>query len=377
MRRLAVCLFLAVMAALGIWFGLRGKGPGGTGTAVTALLPAETVAFVHLPDFSRTRAEWHESDLYKLWREPAVQEFLQKPLSASLSGAKAQEMIGELEQLGIKDAFLAVTSWEGDQLRLAGGFRFKGSARDAEKIIGRWRPNAPASSTEATRQVLSYRGRQIDVVTQNGATIATAYDGSWFFAANDVQELQALLDRATRHASNGPTLQGEPNFAAALRHLPGSYALAAYARVAPYIERLTKTLPPDSPAAVQLQPLRQVRSISMATAFENGKVRDELFVAMPQQTPTPTLTRSSLALGTPDTFLYIASVLALPSAGPVQNANAAGISLPVPLQRALAAFTGNGLTAANVEAAFGPEISLIGDWPANARMPALFASLPV
>ncbi len=33
-----------------------------------------------MPDFSRTRDEWRQSDIYQLYREPAVQDFLRKPL---------------------------------------------------------------------------------------------------------------------------------------------------------------------------------------------------------------------------------------------------------------------------------------------------------
>ena len=48
-------------------------------TAVAALLPKNTLAFVHLPDLRRTESDFHQTDLYRLWSEPAVQEFLQKP----------------------------------------------------------------------------------------------------------------------------------------------------------------------------------------------------------------------------------------------------------------------------------------------------------
>ena len=61
-----------------IWLGFY-RSRHTSSAAVTALLPKDTLAFVHLPDFNRSRAELHQTDLYKIWAEPAVQDFLQKP----------------------------------------------------------------------------------------------------------------------------------------------------------------------------------------------------------------------------------------------------------------------------------------------------------
>ena len=32
-----------------------------------------------MPDFNRSRSELRRTDLYQIWAEPAVQDFLQKP----------------------------------------------------------------------------------------------------------------------------------------------------------------------------------------------------------------------------------------------------------------------------------------------------------
>ena len=62
------------------WIGLRlAERP--SNTAVSSLLPSGTVALVHFPDFNKTIGQWHHSDIYRIYREPAVQQFLQKPAS--------------------------------------------------------------------------------------------------------------------------------------------------------------------------------------------------------------------------------------------------------------------------------------------------------
>ena len=81
---------------------------------VSALLPRETIFLAQMPDFNRTRDQWHHSDIYALYQEPAVQDFLRKPL-ANLSKADAVgQTLREIEQLDPKNVFLALTSIEGN-----------------------------------------------------------------------------------------------------------------------------------------------------------------------------------------------------------------------------------------------------------------------
>jgi hypothetical protein len=47
------------------------------------------------------------------------------------------------------------------------------------------------------------------------------------------------------------------------------------------------------------------------------------------------------------------------------------------MQGLLTAFTAKGITLDYWKSAFGPELGVIGDWPQNARLPALFATLQV
>src|SRR5436190_10147410 len=121
MKRFVFLVIIAAVAAVGILYGLRHaeRTPHAT---VTALLPRGTIALAHLPDFNRTRQEWHQSDLYKLYQEPAIQDFLNKPLSRVPQRANAADTVSEIERLDPKDAFVAVTSIENNNPHFAGGF---------------------------------------------------------------------------------------------------------------------------------------------------------------------------------------------------------------------------------------------------------------
>lgn len=377
MKRFLLLLVVGAAAAIGIWYAMRTGGLRTSSANVTALLPKETTAFLHVPDVNGTRAKWHETDLYKLWREPALQDFLQKPLSKTPKSEAVRHKLQQIEALQMKDAFLAITSWENNQLKMLGGFRFKGTAEEAEKVISQWRARIQQTAPEVKHETLTYEKHPIDVVSHDAITVATVYNGDWFFAANDVPALKTLLDRADGRVKDAATtLATDENFTAAFKHMPASYAAFAYGRLDRYFARLATALPQDGSTSEQLSLLRQIRSVAGATGFENGKVRDVLFVGMPKAKDTGDLTRWSLALTSPESFLYIASFLNLPNQMPdAQKAAANGF--PAAMQGLLTAFTAKGITLDYWKSAFGSELGLIGDWPQNARLPALFASLQV
>src|SRR5205807_7636680 len=185
------------------------------------------IALAHVPDFSRTRDEWHQSDLYKLYQEPAVQDFLSRPLSRVPQRDTATDSVNDIERLDLKDAFAAVTWNDNNNPHVAGGFRFRGSQSNAEEIIGKWRSKIvrDASVTESVQ----YDQHKIDIVGAAPNQIATVYDGQWFFASNDLAELKAVLDRADgREKDRQTALESDETFHAAMTHMPASYALLFY-----------------------------------------------------------------------------------------------------------------------------------------------------
>ena len=373
MKRLLLVLCGAALAG-GIWLAINGSLRAES-APVTALLPRDTLAMVHLPNFSETRTQWHESDLYKLWSEPAVQEFLQKPLAQAPDFGSVRDRMQELEELGLKDGFLALTAWANNEPKLAGGFRFKGSATDAERVVGKWRERAQQNAPDAAKEIIKHRHHRLEVVRHGAITVATAYHDDWFFAANDVEVLKTLLDRADGTLQDDQTLAREENFVAASRHMPESYAAMAYGRLDRYFERLSAKLPQGTLSGENLDKVRQIRSAAAATRFENGKIRDVFFVAMPKGGDAVELTRASLSIATKESFLYVASFLDL--ANQLSGTSAPPATVPGALQRVMDSLAASGITSAEWNNAFSSEFGVIGDWPENSRLPALFATLPV
>ena len=80
MKKFLAVIVVALAVAAAVWVALRVQLAKRL-AMVPELLPATTLVLAHVPDFKRTRAQWQESDIYQIWREPSVQEWLQKPLA--------------------------------------------------------------------------------------------------------------------------------------------------------------------------------------------------------------------------------------------------------------------------------------------------------
>jgi hypothetical protein len=379
MKRLILLVVAGATAAVAGWYfwNLSQKTPS---AYVSVLLPRETIFLAHMPDFNQTRDQWRQSDIYKLYREPEVQNFLHKPM-AKLSTPKAfgAQTLLEFEKLEPKNVFVALTSLDDNSPKLAGGFRFQGSVADAERVIGKWRSKFLERNPGAQREKLHYEHHEIEVIAETPFTLATAYDRPWFFAATDLTELKALLDRADGRVKNPKeTLDEDEAYREAISHRPSSYALFFYLQPKTFAQRLAALRAAmQSPAATRQQTiLEQVRSVSGATRLEGGKIYDLLFVGMPrlESRDGGTLTRSSLTLGTKETFFYLSMLLNLGERMETLN-QAAGLAGM--MQKFAQAFSDSGITVDDWKAAFGPELGSLADWPPSAHWPTLLLTLPV
>ena len=350
-----------------------------SGASVSALLPRETIFLVHAPDLNRTREEWHHSDIYLLYRESAVQNFLRKPLAKIPKGDTASETLREIEQLDAKNIFVALTSIDNNSPKLVGGFRFRGSPKDAEQVIGKWRSHFLEKNPGAKLQKLQYQRHEIELIAATPFALATAYDRPWFFAATDLTELKMLLDRADHRVKNPKETLGEDeSYRAAISHRPANYAAFFYVQPKTLVERIAALRAAiQSPTArrQKLSGLEEVRSICGTMRFESEKIHDVLFVGMPKMESRvdETLTQSSLTLGTKETFFYLSSLVKLGEKLETLNPAAIGGAVGKLFQ----AFSDSDITADDWKAAFSPEIGSLADWPPSAHWPSLLLALPV
>jgi hypothetical protein len=379
MKRLILLVFVVAAAAVAGWYAWK-LSHQPSSAYVSVLLPRETIFLAHMPDFNGTRDQWFHSDIYALYREPEVQDFLRKPLANLSKRDTASQSVLEIEQLEPKNIFVALTSLDNNNPKIAGGFRFRGSIADAERVIGKWRSQFLERNPGAKREKLHYEHHEIELIAATPFTLATAYDRPWFFATTDLTELKALLDRADGRAKDpNEILDKDESYRAAISHRPSNHALFFYLQPKTFAQRLAALRAAiQSPAASKQRTiLEQVRSISGATWLEGGKIYDLLFVGMPRlesRDGGPALTRSSLTLGTKETFFYLSMLLNLGERMETLN-QAAGFSAMT--QKLAQALSDAGITADDWKAAFGLELGSLADWPSSAHWPTLLLTLPV
>lgn len=375
MRKFQLLILASAVAAGAIWWGFY-RTNHTSSLGVASLLPKETLALVHVPDFNRSRGEWHRTDLYQLWKEPAVQDFLAKPRSKVPTEGRIGHTVDEISTLEMKDAFFAVISIEASAWKWGGGFRCTGDTGKAAKVVDDWKANAVTHDAEVKRETIEYQGRTIQTESSGIWKLSTVWAGQWFFFANDTENLKALLDRADgRVKDTHATLSADEAFLAASKHMPASYAALAYSRVDQLIEKLLpagdKSETPD-----QLAMLRQVRTFCAATAFDGGRMRDTVFVGMPKIAEIANLTRASLPIANKDTFLYAATVLDLRKEME-PGWQTPGFGWLSGLQKFTSALSANGITAEEWKAAFSSEIGIVGTWGTSSQWPSLVAAMSV
>ncbi|MGH8102253.1 MAG: hypothetical protein ACREIW_13210, partial [Chthoniobacterales bacterium] len=241
MKRGLLLVAISAVAAVAIWYGLK-LASFSTAASVTALLPRGTVLLVHVPDFNATRDRWHQSDVYRLYREPAVQDFLHKPLSRLPGKSAASEVLGQIERVAPKDAFFALTRADQSSWTFVAGFQIRGNQRDAENLIDDWRGKLRVGA----RAPVEYQRHRIDRMALESFTLFSTYGRHWFFAANDLDELKALLDRADRRNRDRENmLRSTETYRAAMAHMPANYDALVYFQPRTFwqqLQRLRATL---------------------------------------------------------------------------------------------------------------------------------------
>src|SRR5438093_4815363 len=374
MKRILFLLIALAVAAFAGWYYWQ-FSQRLSSAPVAALLPRETIFVAQIPDFNQARDEWQHCDIYQLYREPAVQDFLLKPLGNAPKTDAVSQTLLEIEQLAPKNAFVALTSIDNNNPKIVGGFRFRGSQEEAERIIGKWRSLLKGQNSGLKREKVQYQGHEIEVTKAAAFSIATAYDPPWFFVGTDAPDLEALLDRADRRETSPDNrLDKDDAYRAAISRRPSNCVAFFYLQPKTFSQRLAalRAAVGSTPAPGEGTMLEKMRCITGSMRFENGKIHDVFFLGMPKLEQNTTFTRSSLCLGTKETFLYLAILLNLGERMDTLNQVAAFAGTKV-----FQALADSGITADDWKAAFGLELASLADWPSSAHWPSLLLTLPV
>ncbi|MGI8891426.1 MAG: hypothetical protein ACR2G0_11670 [Chthoniobacterales bacterium] len=378
-KKLVAVLLIALVAAAAVWVIVRIQLAKQM-ALVPDLLPASTLAFVEAPDLRQARKEWRASDLYQIWKEPAVRAWLDQPLGRLMKDRPGHEALEEFLRVGPTHSFLALTSLKNNEPTLIGGFHFEQTPEEVRQFIEQRETDLLSKAPDAKRETIIYEQHKIETVQISHFIFARVYDNQWFFASNDLNTLKALLNRLDHRRENAhDSLREDPAFAATAKHLPQDFAILLFLDPRPFVEKLSPliAMTGHSLALDQLQRFRQMRTMTAAIGFDHGKMRETDFVAMPSMGAAgPRLRRPLLGAAGTNTFLYSVSLIHWTNNLQAPAAPAA-LGLPTLVRQITAVMNARGISQEDWRQAFGDELEIAAAWPTDSHWPSLVAALPV
>jgi hypothetical protein len=345
-------------------------------TRATELAPAGTIFFAHFPDMRRTEERWPQTALAQIGQEPEVKAFLAKPRATSPQLKLWDEKLAQLSRIEPVEAFLAVTSIEGNEPRFLAGISFVGRKADVERLLAEPRVDLKRAWPAGKSELTMHGDTEIETFTYQETQVAEAFRDDWYFVSNDLELLRRTID-AVPHGLGAEGLAASELFQAATTRVPADGEALLFAKLGVLTERIVsvlvaagQTLDPK-----QIAELKKMQAVAWGTKFEGSQMRDTLFVLSPGNAAEPPLGRSSLAFSNPNTFLTYATTLP-PTLEVPESSLALGAFVPgfAGMEKALA---DKGLKWSDFGKAFGPEFGAVLNWAENSAQPSTLLALDV
>ena len=277
----------------------------------TELAPAETIFFAPFPDLRRTAERWPKTALAQIGAEPEVQGAPWRNRRPSAPEMKLWEQkIAQLEQVAPGEAFIAVTSIEGNQPRFIAGLSFGGRKADVDALLAEPRAemkqNWPSGKADITMQ-----GKiEIETFTYQDTVVGEAYAEDWYFVSNDMELLRHTIDIAGQGLGE-KGLGASDLYRKSTARLPADGEVVLFGQVGTISDRIISLLTAASqaPDPKQVAEWKKIQAIAWGTKFEDALMRDTLFIFSPGNTVEQPLAQNALALSDANTFLTYSTLL--------------------------------------------------------------------
>lgn len=337
------------------------------------LVPAETIFFAHLPDLRRSAERWPQTALAQIGREPEVQAFLEKPRTQTPEWKQFDERLAQVAKIIPGEAFVAVTSIDGNQPRFVAGISFSGRKADVEKLLEEPRAQLKRAWPAGKADITTHGKTAIETFSNQDTTIGEAFCEDWYLVSNNLELLRQTIDAAPQGLGE-KALAANALFQKSTARLPADGEAVVFAQLTTLTERLVSLLVASgqAPDPKQLAELKKMQALAWGTRFDGAQMRDTLFLLSPGNPTQAPLGRSTLAFSGADTFLTYAT--ALPATIEVPESSLAlGMFIPgfAAMEKGLA---DRKLKWADLGRAFGPEFGAVVNWaPASPQPSALLA----
>lgn len=369
----AVIVLAAIAAVAFLYFNKRTVHH----MAATELAPAETIFFAHFPDLRRSAERWPKTALAQIGAEPEMQAFLAKPRANAPQMKMWDQKLAQLQHVAPGEAFLAVTSIEGNAPRFIAGLSFAGRKADMDALLAEpraeFKKNWPTGKSDLTMQ----GNTEIETFTYQDATMGEAFCEDWYLVSNDMELLRKTIDISARGLGE-KALAANDLYRKGTAHLPADGEVVLFAQVGSISDRIIALLTAagQAPDPKQVADWKKIQAIAWGTKFEDALMRDTLFLLSPGGGAEAPLAQSALALSDPNTFLTYST--ALPTSIDVGDASLGVFRTMVPgflgFESALAA---KDLKLADFPKAFGPEFGTLIDWAEGAPQPSPLLAMDV
>ncbi|HSI14174.1 MAG TPA: DUF3352 domain-containing protein [Chthoniobacter sp.] len=369
----AVIVFAAIAAVAFLYYNKRTVHH----VAATELVPAETIFFAHFPDLRRTGERWPKTALAQIGAEPEMKAFLAKPRANAPQVKMWDQTLARLDHVAPGEAFLAVTSIEGNAPRYIAGFSFGGRKADVDALLAE--PRADFKRAWPTgKSDLTMQGKtEIETFTYQENTIGEAFCEDWYLVSNDMELLRKTIDISSLGLGE-KALAANDLYRKSTAHLPADGEVVLFSQVGTISDRIIALLTAagQAPDPKQVAEWKKIQAITLGTKFEDALMRDTLFIFSPGGGAEAPLAQNALALSDPNTLLTYTTVL--PTTIDVADASLGVLRTMVPgflgFETALSA---KDLKLADFPKAFGPEFGTLIDWAEGAPQPSTLLAMDV